>query len=162
MINNSKGMTCAVFLESKKTHKFLICRATGTKYWSMPKGLFDIEIDDFPDDAAVRELQEETGIVIDEQILTYIGTYIYTKEKDLIIYYCQIEDEIPIESLTCESTFTSHYTKKQLPEVDKYKWTDLDNIINFINPRQCNVLLSIDFQNSLKETIKKVEEEINY
>ena len=55
-------VSCAVIYYAKNTNEFLVCRPTGERNWSLPKG--KIDEDDGGDEylCAVREMKEETGI----------------------------------------------------------------------------------------------------
>lgn len=151
MATKQKGMTCAVYVEAKKTNRILLCHATSTKYWTTPKGMYEKNLDNSYADAAIRELREETSIVAKNEDLILIGTYSYSAIKDITLYYYQVHEEIPVESLKCTSTFKSHYKNKDLPEVDSYIWINFRELKKFTNPRQLDVLTSKAFQDSLAE-----------
>jgi len=107
--------------------KFLLIRAKnfdGDDLWQLPKGT--IEKGEKPEDAAIREIQEETGanVVIDKKIEE--AEYFYKREHELFkkrVYY-----------------FLMHYLdgeiRPQPPENEEVKWftpDEAEKIIGYKN-----------------------------
>ncbi|PLT28651.1 NUDIX hydrolase [Peribacillus deserti] len=111
-----KQVSAALFLTDGE--KFLGCHATGRKYYDLPKGL----INEGEDAAAacIREVQEETGLVIPVEDLVDLGIFSYTSQKSLHIFLCKRNHLPATSTLECTSTFVHYYTKKSVPEVDGY------------------------------------------
>lgn len=66
-------ITCGIFLFDVEEN-ILICRVTYSKnLWSIPKGLVD-ENETFID-TALRELKEETSIILNNPQLKFIGEF---------------------------------------------------------------------------------------
>jgi bifunctional NMN adenylyltransferase/nudix hydrolase len=66
--------TVDIAVVSKDKSRVLLGRKPGKDYWVFPGGFTDPSSNSDEDDA-VRELREETGIVIDKNSLKYIGNY---------------------------------------------------------------------------------------
>ncbi len=141
---SDKVLTCATLIYSKETNRFLVCHVTETKHWSLPKGIYDVE-DDHPINAAIREVQEETGYeILDVWNMAYVGTYLYLAAKDMSLYFYQIENELPISKMKCSTTFTSKYSSKPKPEVDNYKWIEFSQFKDHLNVKQFQLLNSLE------------------
>lgn len=146
-----KNTSCAIFIESKAEKTFLLCHATNTKHWSLPKGVFDKDEDSTFLEAAVREVREETGIEIhDTWNVSFVDKFNYHPEKDLVIYYYQIDNEIPINELKCKSYFMDTYSSRQKPEVDNYVWENFDNIQTNVSKKQLEILKSKYFKKRIE------------
>jgi 8-oxo-dGTP pyrophosphatase MutT (NUDIX family) len=106
----------------------LLCHPTGKPYgkhnWDLPKGHAEPNEDHI--NTAIREVREETGIVITKEQLVDLGMFPYIKNKDLHLYKCQCDKDIDISTLKCSSTFVLN-PKEEIPEMDDYMITkDLD------------------------------------
>lgn len=122
-------ITSAVFYTDGKY--VLVCENTGSidgKY-DLPKGL--IEKGETPQEAAVRELFEETGIKINKEDLNYIGTFKYNLSKDIALNLCIVNKLPKILDLKCTSLFTSK-DGKQYPEIISYKYVYIGNISSYL------------------------------
>lgn len=103
---------------------YLMCHPTGRSEkqgnWDIPKG--HVEGNDRTYlEACLRELKEETGIVLQAQAQTHIKTIGLTKynpKKDLYLFFVQLPYDIDAKSLVCKSTF--ELNGKQIPEMDGY------------------------------------------
>jgi 8-oxo-dGTP pyrophosphatase MutT (NUDIX family) len=102
----------------RKLGELLLCHVTHNSHWDLPKGRPD------PGETAwitaLRELKEETGLVILSEQLNYIGRLDYTKHKQLELFSLLEFIDPDLKELTCESTF--EHNGHDYPEVDDYKW----------------------------------------
>lgn len=126
-----KVVTCGVLIQYKD--KFLICHATMSPWWSIPKGIKNKN--ESLAAAAIRELREETGIELNENQLEFAGVFPYTDKKDLALFKYNLNHPIDIKSLKCTSYFFHAKTKKQLPETDSFKFVDLKEAKNKLNKK---------------------------
>jgi predicted NUDIX family NTP pyrophosphohydrolase len=90
--------------------------------WSIPKG--EIENEEDLKNTAIREFEEETGMVLtdeDKEKIFYLGE---VKSKNKIVYVFALEkdlgDEIKIKSNLIKTEFG------EFPEVDKGEYFDLE------------------------------------
>ena len=121
--------TFGIFLVNNK-NQLLVVHPTGhplNKNWSIPKGLMD-ENDNSGFSAAVRELEEETGISLDfskvkktseNQEVSYS-----TSEKLLKSWIIFVDDDFDNVELKCKSTF--EYDGIDFPENDYICWVPVD------------------------------------
>lgn len=116
---NGKLMTCAVVIINKNGD-ILGCHGTGKpngEGYDFPKGCADLGESDLQ--AALRELKEETGIIMSNEELIDCGVYKHNKEKNIHIFMCQTETFPLIEKLKCSTYFT--FNGKEFPEVNGYE-----------------------------------------
>jgi ADP-ribose pyrophosphatase YjhB (NUDIX family) len=108
--------TCGIFIFSKN-NKLLICRATNSNNWSIPKGQKDLNESNI--ETAIRECFEETNLALEKEHLIYIGEEIYkSKKKKLIafIYKFPINEDV---ELKCNSFFN-----ETIPEIAEFSWAE--------------------------------------
>jgi 8-oxo-dGTP pyrophosphatase MutT (NUDIX family) len=144
-IKKEKGVTCAVMFLTP-SNNVLIVHPNGAPWncWSFPKGL--AEADETPANAAARELQEETGLVINANELIDLGRFPYVSEKDYHLFLYRSKFEPQFEKLVCESTFIN---KKgdETREVDNFKLIPLAEVHTLLNKKQAEIFLT--HQNSI-------------
>ena len=119
--------------------KLLLCHATGTPRWDIPKGLAD-EGEQFID-AAVREVFEETGLLLRVSNLKSLGVFPYTKGKNLALFLYKVELLPDVSVLDCDSYFEKN--GKQIPEVDKYDLFTFDEAVSLTGKKLGVILADI-------------------
>jgi 8-oxo-dGTP pyrophosphatase MutT (NUDIX family) len=132
----------------------LLCHATETSHWDIPKGQGDPGEE--PIHAALRELVEETGIVLDESRLKDLGRFVYRRDKDLHLFAVRVStDEVKLEDCVCESYFPRRRDGVMIPEMDGYRWVsplDVDQYASRSLARVFQTTLSLaDLHQSLGE-----------
>lgn len=134
-----------------KESKILLCHATGSKWggFSPPKGGIDIGESEI--DAAIRELREETSIVISKDKITnpdspIIVDYTYKNGaiyKRLFLYTINIEDiseigltseVVPVKDLQVEEVDWCGFLSKK--EAKKLIFHRVSNLLNLINNKK--------------------------
>ena len=127
-----KQASCGVIVTNG--YFVLICHPTNASWqdeWNLPKGLQDPG--ETVEDTAVRELEEETGIVADELgTLKYIGRFEYKPEKDLELFALQTDRLPRSKDLVCTSTFQRG--GKDSPEMDGFSFVTWDEAGTKVSP----------------------------
>lgn len=116
-----------VILIQKSSGKYLGCHAWGkmingpTGWLDLPKG--HLEKGDEPEEAAIRECREETGIVLKKSDLTKIDTYDYGKYP---FHLFTAMADFDIENLHCNCKFESPFDGSMVPEMVGYELFDVN------------------------------------
>jgi 8-oxo-dGTP pyrophosphatase MutT (NUDIX family) len=127
-------ITCGVLITDRE--RLFICHPTNSKHWDIPKGRK--EGWEMIGDAAVRELEEETGLVLASSHISYIGIWDYKPGKDLALF-SHITDSMPDPSeCFCASTF--EHDGQQIPEMDDWAVVLWDEAITRMNSDLARVL----------------------
>ncbi|MGG1944049.1 NUDIX hydrolase [Trinickia sp. NRRL B-1857] len=117
---NARTVSCGVVMLDRRGDVFL-AHATDTSHWDIPKG--QGEEGEAPIEAALRELWEETGIVLAPERLTDLGRFAYRHDKDLHLFAARIEDgEVDLACCECTSMFPSRRDGTPIPEMDGFIW----------------------------------------
>ena len=101
--------------------RVLLAHATETSHWDIPKGHGE------PDEprivTALRELVEETGIMLDEARLVDLGRFVYRRDKDLHLFAARAQgDELDLSKCVCVSMFPRYSDGQMIPEMDAWRW----------------------------------------
>ncbi|AOI46250.1 NUDIX hydrolase [Burkholderia oklahomensis] len=103
--------------------RVLLAHATDTTHWDIPKG--QGEPGETAQQAALRELVEETGIVLDPARLVDLGLFAYRRDKDLHLFAARAaEHETDLSRCECTSMFPSRRDGTMIPEMDAFRWTE--------------------------------------
>jgi 8-oxo-dGTP pyrophosphatase MutT (NUDIX family) len=107
--------------------RVLLAHATETSHWDIPKG--HGEEGEAPHVTALREMVEETGIVIDAGRLTDLGLFVYRRDKDLHLFAARAHDnELDLTHCVCTSMFPRRSDGTLIPEMDAYRWATPDEV----------------------------------
>jgi 8-oxo-dGTP pyrophosphatase MutT (NUDIX family) len=118
----ARSVSCGVVILNP-AGEVLLCHATETTHWDVPKGASDPG--ESPREAALRELVEETGIVMDGARLKDLGRFVYRRDKDLHLFAVRVsDDEVRVEDCVCESYFPRYSDGTMIPEMDDFRWVD--------------------------------------
>jgi 8-oxo-dGTP pyrophosphatase MutT (NUDIX family) len=102
--------------------RVLLAHATETSHWDIPKG--QGEEGEAPHVAALREMEEETGIVIEPARLTELGLFAYRRDKDLHLFAVRARaDELDLARCVCTSMFPRRSDGTMIPEMDAFRWS---------------------------------------
>ena len=118
-------------------NSLLLCHVTGAKHWDLPKG--KIDLGEEPITAAVRELREETGLIVDTVSLVDLGRFAYKKNKDLHLWLHMVEELPDTRSLDCLSMFDDGKGAMK-KEMDGFANVKLDKIDSYVIPDMLAVL----------------------
>ncbi|WP_031363371.1 NUDIX domain-containing protein [Caballeronia sordidicola] len=124
-----RTVSCGVVILNTKG-EVLLCHATETSHWDIPKG--QGEADEQPVEAALRELVEETGIVLKAERLKDLGRFVYRRDKDLHLFAVRVTvNEVKLEECVCESYFPRRRDGTMIPEMDAYRWVTPADVDQF-------------------------------
>ena len=132
-----KECTCAIAYSDG--NKILVCHPTGAKpvgCFSLPKG--KVEPFETLKQAAVRELYEETSLIVNEDDLIFIDRFKYTKEKDYALFLYKAQSLPNLKDLKCISFFKSSLGR-ETKEVDFFSFITINDIYN-LNKNQAKII----------------------
>lgn len=143
MTDQLKTLSCGVILVNEK-REILMFHATNQKHWDIPKGTKnpgETEIE-----TALRELREETGLILEESQLEDISYHEYNNYKDLWLFIAKMP-HVSLLTLKCSSTYL--LKGKRVPEADDYAMVPYKDIPDYA----CGSLVRV-FDSSLKQEIE--------
>jgi putative (di)nucleoside polyphosphate hydrolase len=118
-----KATSCGVLLLCAR-QEILLCHATGTAHWDIPKGVADPGEPAI--DAAQREMREECGLVLAARDLRDLGRFAYRPAKDLHLFAALVE-RIDARLCACTSTFVDRFGRV-VTEADDFRWVPFADI----------------------------------
>jgi putative (di)nucleoside polyphosphate hydrolase len=123
-------------------HQLLLCHATHTAHWDIPKGMLDPG--ESPLEAAMRELREEAGIGFAPERFVDLGLFNYRSDKRLHLFQVDAGDELAcLDHLVCSSFFAHHASGVQTPEMDDFRWATREEIDRLCWPRMAALLQTL-------------------
>lgn len=137
MNKGEKPVTCGIIITD--TRSYLICHPTMSKWWDIPKG--KQEPNETFGMSAVRELKEETGILVDVNDLSFLGKFDYKSDKQLALFYYQVDIMFDISKMFCDSTFVRN--GKEFKEMDKFAAVTQEKMLEMVNPSLSKLLKKV-------------------
>lgn len=116
--------------------QLLICKPYSSKWWDIPKGRVDPGETDI--DAAVRELEEETGFIADKSCLEKLGVFDYRKQKQLALFRLNVDEMPDPITLSCRSVFEKD--GKMVPEMVNYAVVNYAEALKMLAPALSKLL----------------------
>jgi 8-oxo-dGTP pyrophosphatase MutT (NUDIX family) len=117
---STRIVSCGVVLLDPQG-RVLLAHATETSHWDIPKG--HGEEGEAPHVTALRELVEETSMVIAAGRLKDLGLFVYRRDKDLHLFAARAQaDELDLTHCVCTSMFPRRSDGTLIPEMDAYRW----------------------------------------
>ena len=104
--------------------ELLLCHATGTPRWDLPKGL--AEAGEAPQATVLRETAEETGLVFSAEDLLPLGRHAYRPGKDLVLY-AALSERFDAGRCRCHTRFRDRHGRL-VPEMDRHAWTSFTEV----------------------------------
>lgn len=133
--------TCGVFVINNDGRVLIVHPTLHHKdIWSIPKG--QKEQGESEEETAVREVDEETGLIFNKNYLITIPGYINykNKKKRLKSYYIVSDKDISNIDIICRSSFYHKGVKQRIPENDKHAWATYKQARKRIHHTQIVVL----------------------
>ena len=119
-------ISCGVLILNERRELFM-AHVTGTPHWDIPKGLKDDG--ELPLDAALRETEEEIGLMLRGKNLSDMGEMAYLPRKRLHLFtLAMAASELDPHACRCTSMFQDRKTGKDLPEADRFAWIPLHEV----------------------------------
>lgn len=118
-----KALSCGILVINAHS-ELLLCHATGTFIWDIPKGGGDPG--ETPMHTAIREAAEETGLVFKAADLLDLGHFAYRPAKDLHLY-AALSERFDAGDCRCASHFTDLWGRRRL-EMDGFEWTAFERV----------------------------------
>jgi 8-oxo-dGTP pyrophosphatase MutT (NUDIX family) len=113
-----KTLSCGILVLNPRS-ELLLCHATGTYVWDIPKG--GGEAGETPQQTALRETAEECGLQLAAADLLELGRFAYRPAKDLHLFAALVEG-VDTADLRCSSYFRDVWGRRR-PEMDAFEWT---------------------------------------
>jgi len=145
---NAPTTSCGVIVADGE--RLLLGHATRSPRWDIPKG--EAEAGEALDAAAMRELREETGLVVPPPDLVPLGTHRYRPGKDLALFAWHPRQMPDPKSLLC----TSHFALPdgtQLPEFDRFGLFPWDEALARVGKSLARLLVSLGRETALGASI---------
>ncbi len=117
--------------------RLLLGRFTGLTLWDIPKGL--AEPGEAHEAAAVRELEEETGLCVPPAALRPLGLHRYRPGKDLALFRWRVEAMPDPAGLVCRSMFRDRAGRSR-PELDAFATPRWDEALTRVGRNMARVL----------------------
>jgi 8-oxo-dGTP pyrophosphatase MutT (NUDIX family) len=130
--------SCGVIVSDGK--RILLGHATRSPRWDIPKG--EAEPGEGFAEAAARELQEETGLIVPPSALRALGVHSYRRGKDLALFNWTPPHLPDPKDLVC----TSHFALPNgtlLPEFDRFGLFPWEEALSRVGKSMALVLSSI-------------------
>ena len=121
--------SCGVLIINNQG-EWLLGHATGQKHWDILKGLLDEG--EQPSEAAIREVKEESGLVLSPAQLIDYGSMAYRPEKRLHLFTVKDYTKVNPATLICTSTFEHYKTGVVTLEIDRFQWCTPENAANYL------------------------------
>jgi 8-oxo-dGTP pyrophosphatase MutT (NUDIX family) len=134
----ARETSCGVIVRAGD--RILLGHATRSPRWDIPKG--GVEAGESFAEAAVRELREETGLVVAPSDLVDLGRHEYLRNKDLALFAWEPATPPDPNTLACHSTFTDG-RGHVLPEFDRFGLFSWEAAQERVGKNMARVLASI-------------------
>jgi 8-oxo-dGTP pyrophosphatase MutT (NUDIX family) len=137
--------SCGVIVTDGR--RLLLGHATHSPRWDIPKGI--AEPGEKFVEAAVRELEEETGLVVTPDALRDLGAHAYLPGKDLALF-AWMPGEMPrADRLVCRSVFALP-SGAMVPELDRFEVFEWDAALRKVGKSLARLLAEMRDELAIK------------
>jgi 8-oxo-dGTP pyrophosphatase MutT (NUDIX family) len=133
-----KTISCGVIVTDGE--RLVLGHASRSPRWDIPKG--GIEEGETLEQAARRELCEETGLTAPERALMPLGTFPYLRNKDLALFLWRVAELPDPRSLICAEYFVLA-DGTRLPEFDRFGLFTRDEALTKVGKNLARLLAEI-------------------
>ena len=133
-----KQTSCGVVITDGS--RILLGHATRSPRWDIPKGIAEPG-EAFPA-AALRELEEETGLSVPEHELRPLGVHGYMRDKDLALFVWTPPELPSPATLSCKSTFALP-SGAIVPEFDRFGLFPWEEALTKVGKNLARILAAI-------------------
>ena len=144
-----KTTSCGI-LVCNAQEELLLCHATGTPRWDIPKG--HGEAGETPHETALRETAEETGLVFQAEELLDLGRFAYRPSKDLWLF-AALTERFDTARCHCRTQYADRHGRMR-PEMDGFAWTPFTAVAQRCAPSMAR-LLTVTL--SLPDTLARLQ-----
>lgn len=138
-MSSAKKQISAGVVVLNEYREVLLAHVTGQPQWDILKG--GIDEGETPEQAALREAAEESGLMFSKEDLIEIGQVSYTKKKDLHLFIVRVQKStIDLSKLVC-TTFVE--AEVPFPEMDDYKWVPYEELMSHCAKSMGPLLVSL-------------------
>ncbi len=118
-----KRISCGIVVVNP-ARELLLCHATGTSHWDIPKGGMDPG--ETPLETALRETREESGLLFDRGDVVELGGFRYRRSKSLHLF-ATLTERFDAGRCRCTSHYVDGWGRRR-PEMDGFAWTSFDTL----------------------------------
>ncbi|MDO8416491.1 MAG: NUDIX hydrolase [Agitococcus sp.] len=149
----TKKLSCGVLLLNER-QEILLAHVTNSPQWDIPKG--GAHPREQPVDTALRELYEETGVVLGDERLTDLGLQLYSSTKNLHLFAALVSTmEVDPARCVCHSYFSHYITRQKQPEMDGYEWVPFSAVAQYCVPAMVKLLTNLGLAQLLPKLQKQ-------
>jgi predicted NUDIX family NTP pyrophosphohydrolase len=129
-----KVISCGVLV--KYQNRYILGHASGQNHFDIFKGRMD-KGENYTQ-TAIRECQEESGLIFNEDQLKMLGFFDYTKTKNIVIFITKVDD-FDMSRLKCTT-----FLESGKPEMDFYATMDFDEMISKVGKSMGRLLKTLE------------------
>lgn len=118
-----KRISCGIVVVNA-THEMLLCHATGTSHWDIPKGGMDPG--ETPLETALRETREESGLIFGGDDVEDLGPFRYRRSKSLHLF-AALTERFDAARCRCGSHYVDGWGRRR-PEMDGFGWFAFERV----------------------------------